>query len=57
MRTKARISTQNKLLAQFLLVAVLSQTLLSFVCGHLMALSFLTARHCFAVLIEYLKYL
>ena len=56
-RTKRRSSTQKKLLTLFLLVAVLSQTLLSFVCGHLMALSFLTARHCFAVLIEYLKYL
>jgi hypothetical protein len=54
---RALSSTQKKLLAYFLLVAVLSQTLLSFVCGHLMALSFFTARHCFAVLIEYLKYL
>ena len=57
LRLKRRSSTQKKLLTLFLLVAVLSQTLLSFVCGHLMALSFLTARHCFAVLIEYLKYL
>lgn len=45
MRTSWRISTLKKLLAYFLLVAVLSQTLLSFVCGHLMALSFFTARH------------
>ena len=57
LRTRRRSSTRKKLLAYLLLVAVLSQTLLSFVCGHLMALSFLTARHCFAVLIEYLKYL
>lgn len=44
-------------LSNLLLVTVFSQTLLSFVRSHLMALSFLTARHCSTGLVLFLYYL